>query len=156
MARRELLALLEACKREPEEDAARLVLADWLEGHGDEADRRRGEFVRLHVTSGEAKGRLDFMWLRMRQWHDHRAQWAPFQAALRKSLDPDKLADELPADRPLGRHPHGGRCTAFARVRAAGRRAFGGRPTAAGGVVGFRGAEPPRRPGPASGPGRRR
>src|SRR4051812_5114180 len=89
MPRRELLSLLEACKREPEDDAARLVLADWLEEHGDQDDRQRGEFVRLNVTSGEARGRPDFMWLRGRQWLEHRAQWAPFQAALRKSLDAD-------------------------------------------------------------------
>jgi uncharacterized protein (TIGR02996 family) len=86
MARRELLALLEACKRDPEDDAARLVLADWLEEHGDEDDRERADFVRLNATSGEAKGRPDFYWLRMRRWHERRAQWAPFQAALRKSV----------------------------------------------------------------------
>jgi uncharacterized protein (TIGR02996 family) len=33
--RSELVALLEACKRGPEDDAGRLVLADWLEEHGD-------------------------------------------------------------------------------------------------------------------------
>jgi uncharacterized protein (TIGR02996 family) len=34
----ELLALLQACKESPDDDAQRLVLADWLEEHG-EADR---------------------------------------------------------------------------------------------------------------------
>jgi uncharacterized protein (TIGR02996 family) len=42
----ELQALLQACKDEPDDDAPRLVLSDWLEEHG-QADR--AEFVRLQV-----------------------------------------------------------------------------------------------------------
>src|SRR5262245_31152087 len=41
-----LLGLLADCKDHPEEDAPRLVLADWLDDHG-EADR--AEFVRAQV-----------------------------------------------------------------------------------------------------------
>jgi uncharacterized protein (TIGR02996 family) len=42
----ELQALLQACKDEPDEDAPRLVLADWLEEHG---QPDRAEFVRLQL-----------------------------------------------------------------------------------------------------------
>jgi uncharacterized protein (TIGR02996 family) len=42
-----LAGLLRACKDEPFDDARRLVLADWLEEHGD-ADR--AEFLRLTLA----------------------------------------------------------------------------------------------------------
>src|SRR3954447_12536788 len=45
--RAELVGLLAACKDAPDDDAPRLILADWLEEHG-EADRAR--FVRLQVA----------------------------------------------------------------------------------------------------------
>src|SRR5438552_1097952 len=48
--RPELLALLQAAKDEPGDDAPRLVLADWLEEHGDEADRARAAFIRLQIA----------------------------------------------------------------------------------------------------------
>jgi uncharacterized protein (TIGR02996 family) len=45
-----LRAFLDDCKDHPDDDARRLILADWLEENGDtEADRARGEFVRLQV-----------------------------------------------------------------------------------------------------------
>jgi uncharacterized protein (TIGR02996 family) len=47
LPRRELLALLKAAKEQPDDLTPRLVLADWLEEHGDEADRARGELVRI-------------------------------------------------------------------------------------------------------------
>ena len=43
----ELSALLRACKDEPEDDAPRLVLADWLEEHGDE---QRARFIRRQLA----------------------------------------------------------------------------------------------------------
>jgi uncharacterized protein (TIGR02996 family) len=44
----ELLALLEAVKDQPDDDAPRLVLADWLEEHGQSAcERARATFIRL-------------------------------------------------------------------------------------------------------------
>src|SRR5262245_56329639 len=46
--RPELDALLAACIEHPGDDAPRLVLADWLEEHG-EADR--AEFIRLQIES---------------------------------------------------------------------------------------------------------
>jgi uncharacterized protein (TIGR02996 family) len=48
--RPELLALLQAAKDQPDDDAPRLVLADWLEENGDDADRARAEFVRLQCA----------------------------------------------------------------------------------------------------------
>jgi uncharacterized protein (TIGR02996 family) len=47
----ELKALLDAARRDPEDDSARLVLADWLEEHGDEAERARAQFIRLQVQT---------------------------------------------------------------------------------------------------------
>jgi uncharacterized protein (TIGR02996 family) len=47
--RPELLGLLEECKANPQDDAPRLVLADWLEEHGDEQERARAEHIRLQV-----------------------------------------------------------------------------------------------------------
>src|SRR5262245_15057243 len=46
----ELVSLLEACKAEPDEEAPRLVLADWLEEHGEDD---RAEFVRVQARSAE-------------------------------------------------------------------------------------------------------
>src|SRR5437660_9704214 len=43
--RPQVLAFLDAIKERPEDDVPRLILADWLEEHGDP----RGEFVRLQV-----------------------------------------------------------------------------------------------------------
>src|SRR3954453_14976730 len=48
--RPKLVALLESAKDQPDEVAPRLVLADWLEEFGDESDRARAEFVRLHCA----------------------------------------------------------------------------------------------------------
>jgi uncharacterized protein (TIGR02996 family) len=49
-ARPELIALIDACKDAPDDDAPCLVLADWLDEHGDEHDRARAEFVRSQVS----------------------------------------------------------------------------------------------------------
>src|SRR5687768_11603514 len=48
--RPELLALLQAARDHPTPDAPRLVLADWLEEHGDESDRARAAFIRLQCA----------------------------------------------------------------------------------------------------------
>jgi uncharacterized protein (TIGR02996 family) len=42
-------ALLDAVIREPLADAPRLVYADWLDEHGDAADRGRAEFIRVQI-----------------------------------------------------------------------------------------------------------
>ena len=44
----ELLALLQAAKEQPEDNSVRLILADWLEEHG---DGHRAEFLRLQCAS---------------------------------------------------------------------------------------------------------
>jgi uncharacterized protein (TIGR02996 family) len=42
-----VLAFLAAVKESPEDDTPRLVLADWLQEHGDATDQARGEFIRV-------------------------------------------------------------------------------------------------------------
>jgi uncharacterized protein (TIGR02996 family) len=58
--RAEVLALLRAAKEQPEEDAPRLILADWLEDHGAEEARARAELIRVqcrleHLAEGAAE-----------------------------------------------------------------------------------------------------
>jgi uncharacterized protein (TIGR02996 family) len=72
--RPELLALLAAVKAEPDDDTAKLVLADWLQEQDHEADRARGEFLREAVryhrmdaadpTRPDVLARLDVLWQR--------------------------------------------------------------------------------------------
>src|SRR5438105_12661954 len=50
--RPELLRLLSALKDAPGDVAPRLVLADWLEEQGDQADQARAELLRLHCSVG--------------------------------------------------------------------------------------------------------
>src|SRR5262245_40708979 len=83
--RRELLALLNACKQNPDDEAARGVLADWLEEHGDEDDRRRAEFIRLELASGPERGRPEFYSRRNQAWNENEAKWAPYQADLKRN-----------------------------------------------------------------------
>jgi uncharacterized protein (TIGR02996 family) len=45
--RPEVRAFLDDIREHPDDDTPRLILADWLDDHGDEADRARGEFIRL-------------------------------------------------------------------------------------------------------------
>src|SRR5262245_7830148 len=47
--RPELVSLLWAAKQHPDDDARRLVLADWLEENGDESDVSRAEFIRSQL-----------------------------------------------------------------------------------------------------------
>jgi uncharacterized protein (TIGR02996 family) len=47
MSRRELLSLLRTAREHPDDVAPRLVIADWLEEHGDEGDRARAKIIRL-------------------------------------------------------------------------------------------------------------
>src|SRR4051812_47064587 len=44
-----LRGLLGACRANPEDDGARLILADWLEEHADP----RGEFVRIQIERSQ-------------------------------------------------------------------------------------------------------
>src|SRR5262249_26439210 len=45
----ELAALLREARRRPDGDPARLVLADWLEEHGDDGERDWARFLRLQA-----------------------------------------------------------------------------------------------------------
>jgi uncharacterized protein (TIGR02996 family) len=75
-----LLALLEEARLTPDDDGPRLVLADWLEDHGEAA---RAEFVRLqchHPRQAAAQERCQALlnrhggcWLGpLWRWHDRR------------------------------------------------------------------------------------
>src|SRR5437773_2478954 len=44
--RPEVIAFLDASKETPEDDTPRLILADWLEEHGDDSDVARAELSR--------------------------------------------------------------------------------------------------------------
>src|SRR5262245_1444093 len=84
--RPELLALLAAAKAEPADDTPKLVLADWLQEQDYEADRARGEFVRLctlylrrvadNLPGWELYSRLNVLWE-----HYHPAWLGPLPAA---------------------------------------------------------------------------
>src|SRR5262249_7196927 len=72
----DLLALLRACKEEPDDDGPRRVLADWLEDHGP-ADR--GGFVRLQLeihrlAPGDARG-ADLSRRQDELLAQHRKEW---------------------------------------------------------------------------------
>src|SRR5262245_45258488 len=85
--RPELLGLLHAVKSDPFDDGPRLVLADWLEEHGDprgqhmrlgvERDRVLPELPRYHELGGQA-GRLA---------RSHKAAWAAPYRSLRAAVE---------------------------------------------------------------------
>jgi uncharacterized protein (TIGR02996 family) len=49
-------AFMRAILEAPQDDAPRLVYADWLTDHGDEADRDRAEFIRVQVELARGVG----------------------------------------------------------------------------------------------------
>lgn len=77
-------ALLSAIIASPDEDAPRLVFADWLQEHGDEHDHARAEFIRLQVEAArtpDGPGRAGFAERAVRLEQRHRAAWlAPLTA----------------------------------------------------------------------------
>ncbi|HSQ56932.1 MAG TPA: TIGR02996 domain-containing protein [Gemmata sp.] len=77
--RPELLALLAAVKAEPDDDTAKLVLADWLQEQDNEADRARGEFVRksLHYQrmNADDPARADVIACLDELWQQHSVTW---------------------------------------------------------------------------------
>src|SRR5262245_50882186 len=85
MSRPELLRLLSACKQDPDDTTARLVLADWLEEHG---DAERAAFVRLDAGSGVENGRPRLPALEAKAWRAGHDRWAPYQAL----MHPDNIA----------------------------------------------------------------
>lgn len=62
--RPQLLAFLANCKENPEDDTPRLVMADWLEEHGDP----RGEFVRWQVTCEHPERERELAALHGKEW----------------------------------------------------------------------------------------
>lgn len=54
-ARSELLALLATARRNPLSETPRLIVADWLEEHGDESDRNRATFIRLQCELSQSE-----------------------------------------------------------------------------------------------------
>jgi uncharacterized protein (TIGR02996 family) len=71
--RSQVLAFLEDIKAHPEEDAPRLILADWLEEHG---DPERAEFIRLQCEAaspsppGRSRAELDQRVRQLQEKHD--------------------------------------------------------------------------------------
>jgi uncharacterized protein (TIGR02996 family) len=68
MARPEVLAFLHDSKENPDDDTPRLILADWLEDHGDE----RGLFVRLQCQRAKAE---EMSVEETELLHRHRSGW---------------------------------------------------------------------------------
>src|SRR5262249_52435512 len=62
---------------DPDDDAARLVLADWLEEHGDDNDRERAAFVRFRVDAVPERGGTEFVLWPGRRWERGGGLWAP-------------------------------------------------------------------------------
>jgi uncharacterized protein (TIGR02996 family) len=71
-------ALYQAILDDPEDDASRLVYADWLEENGGPAGQARAEFIRVQVelargaTPARAK---ELKSIEQRLWSEHRASW---------------------------------------------------------------------------------
>ena len=72
-------AFLEALREHPEDDAPRLIYADWLDEHGDPA---RAEFIRLQCELARRPmddARYRILDLRAEQHlHENRERWDPF------------------------------------------------------------------------------
>jgi uncharacterized protein (TIGR02996 family) len=79
MSRPELLAFLEDIKENPADDTPRLVLADWLEEHGDRRDASRAELIRVQCRLERLAARdPDREALRFREQQlvsEHEAEW---------------------------------------------------------------------------------
>jgi uncharacterized protein (TIGR02996 family) len=67
--RSELRRLLEAAKADYWDDSLRLVIADWLEEHGGEADRARGEVIRLQLDESGGGPNWSVAVRRLRERH---------------------------------------------------------------------------------------
>ena len=77
--RPELLAFLAAVKADPDDDTAKLVLADWLQEQDHEADRARGEYlrgaVRYHRMNMADPARSDLLARLDGLWQQHHGEW---------------------------------------------------------------------------------
>ncbi len=77
--RPEVLAFLRAARETPDDDAPRLVLADWLEEHGDEHDSARAALVRLQcerarLDADDPRG-ADLLREEAKLWNKHTNAW---------------------------------------------------------------------------------
>jgi uncharacterized protein (TIGR02996 family) len=72
-------ALLQAVLAEPEEEAPRLIYADWLEEQGRPEDADRAEFIRVQIElahATEQTARTKQLLKREKElWNAHKAQW---------------------------------------------------------------------------------
>jgi uncharacterized protein (TIGR02996 family) len=70
-------SLLIESRRHPDDDMPRLVLADWLEETGDEADLARAEFMRIQCQLPRTKGRVrsDLEWRERSLWWKYVETW---------------------------------------------------------------------------------
>jgi uncharacterized protein (TIGR02996 family) len=70
-------SLLIESRLRPDDDLPRLVLADWLEENGKEADLARAEFIRIQCQLPRAKGRArsDLEWRERSLWWKHVEAW---------------------------------------------------------------------------------
>lgn len=72
-------ALFQSILAEPEDDATRLVYADWLEEHGGEEGQARAEFIRVQVElakAGEDDPRVKKLRAREKAlWAEYREEW---------------------------------------------------------------------------------
>jgi uncharacterized protein (TIGR02996 family) len=74
-------AFLQAIIESPDDDAPRLVYADWLDDHGGPAERARAEFIRVQcaLTAGRPEDRRSRKLLELREkglWTRHGKRWA--------------------------------------------------------------------------------
>jgi uncharacterized protein (TIGR02996 family) len=72
-----LESLLIETRLHPEDDMPRLVLADWLEENGNQADVARAEFIRIQCQLPRTRGRVysDLQWQERSLWWKHVETW---------------------------------------------------------------------------------
>jgi uncharacterized protein (TIGR02996 family) len=74
-----VLALLDAARETPEDDTPRMILADWLDRHGDAHEVARAEFIRLQCrveNMADDDSAAEELWCRTAQLAaDHEAFW---------------------------------------------------------------------------------
>src|SRR5262245_43095134 len=72
-------ALTQAVRDDPEDDAPRLVLADWLTDRGDPAGASRADFIRVQCRLARLPeghpARAELLAAQKRLWRDHSADW---------------------------------------------------------------------------------
>ncbi len=87
MSRTEMHRLLAACKADPHDGSARLVLADWLEEHGGAADRARARLIRLQVPAPRFAARPDLRGEQTALALEHQSAWDGDAEPLLKQCD---------------------------------------------------------------------